>query len=285
MKWSSEVRVGCAVSAALLILMVALLLVADVRWPGSGYKITATFGFLGDLRENAPIKYAGGIEVGKVTGIRALGDRAAVDLLITRKDFRLRRDSYVVIYTAGMLGEKYLNIGADLGKGEELKPGEVIQGVDPSNLDEAFITMTRLMETLNGVLGTNEAKQSIQRSFKNVANTTEELAVMTRDTRAKVMRILDDLSKSGQNVQSVTRSLESLSRSVEELTRTLDKKNLNEAVRNLNSVLKNLDELAKNTNAGKGAAGVLLKDEKVAKDIQELVEDLRRHPWKLLWKK
>lgn len=285
MRWTPELKVGVATSAAVLVLMVSLLFIADVRWPGSGYRVTATFTYLGDLRENAPVKYAGGIPVGKVERIRPLDGKAAVDLLITRKGFRLRKDSYVVIYTAGFLGEKYVAIGSDLGTGEELKPGDVIEGTDPTNLDEALITFGRLMATLNDVLGTPEAKQSVQRSFKNVADTTEELARATRDARVRITKILDDLSKSGQDVRTITQSVQSLARNMDELTRTLDKKDLNEAIRNLNLTLKSLNEVAQNVNAGQGAAGVLLKDDQVAKDLRDLITDLKAHPWKLLWKK
>lgn len=265
--------------------MVAILFIADVHWPGSGYRVTATFTYLGDLRVNAPVKYAGGIQVGKVEAIRPMDGKAGVDLLITQKDFKLRSDSYVVIYTAGMLGEKYVAIGSNLGHGEELKPGAVIEGTDPTNLDESLITFGRLMATLNDVLGTKEAKQSITRSFKNAADTTEELAQATRDARLKVNHILDDLVKSGHDVQTVTHSVQSLAKNVDELTRTLDKKDLNEAIRNLNLTLISLQEVAKNVNAGQGAAGVLLKDDKVAQDLRDLIEDLKQHPWKLLWKK
>jgi phospholipid/cholesterol/gamma-HCH transport system substrate-binding protein len=285
LRWTPELKVGVATSAALLVLMVSLLFIADVRWPGSGYRVTATFTFLGDLRENAPVKYAGGIQVGKVERIRCVDSKAAVDLLITNKDFRLRKDSYVVIYTSGLLGERYVAIGSNLGQGEFLKPGDVIEGTDPTNLDESLITFGRLMSTLNDVLGTKEAKQSINRSFKNAADTTEQLAQATRDARIRVTRILDDLAKSGKDVQSVTHSVQSLAKNIDELTRTLDKKNLNEAIVNLNQTLKSLNEVAKNVNAGQGAAGVLLKDEKVAKDLRELIEELKAHPWKLLWKK
>jgi len=284
-RWTPELKVGVVTSAALLVLMASLLFVANVRWPGAGYRVTATFTYLGDLRVNAPVKYAGGIVVGKVDRIRALDGKAAVDLLITEKGFRLRRDSYVVIYTAGMLGEKYVAIGSDLGKGEFLAKGDIIVGTDPTNLDESLITFGRLMETLNDVLGTPEARQSITRSFQNAADTTEELARATRDARVKINRILDDLSKSGQDVRTVTQSVQSLAKNVDELTRTLDKKNMNEAIRNLNLTMQSLREVARTVNAGEGAAGVLLKDEKVAQDVRDLVEDLRQHPWKLLWKK
>lgn len=285
MRWTPELRVGVATSAALLVLMVSLLFVANVSLPGSGYRVTATFTYLGDLRVNAPVKYAGGIPVGKVEKIRVLDGKAAVDLLITQKDFRLRKDSYVVIYTEGMLGSKYVAIGTDLGHGEFLKPHEVIEGTNPTNLDESLITFGRLMATLNDVLGTPEAKSSIARSFSNMADTTENLAQATRDARIQINHILTDLSKSGQDVQTVTHSVQSLAKNIDELTRTLDKKDLNEAIRNLNLTMQSLQEVAKTVNAGQGAAGVLLKDEKVAKDVRDLVEDLRQHPWKLLWKK
>lgn len=285
MRWTPELRVGVATSAALLVLMVSLLFVANVSLPGAGYRVTATFTYLGDLRVNAPVKYAGGIPVGKVEKIRVLDGKAAVDLLITEKNFKLRKDSYVVIYTEGMLGSKYVAIGTDLGHGEFLKPHEVIVGTDPTNLDESLITFGRLMGTLNEVLGTPQAKSSITRSFNNMAETTENLAQATRDARIQINHILTDLSKSGRDVQTVTHSVQSLAKNIDELTRTLDKKDLNEAIRNLNLTMQSLQEVAKTVNAGQGAAGVLLKDEKVAKDVRDLVEDLRQHPWKLLWKK
>jgi phospholipid/cholesterol/gamma-HCH transport system substrate-binding protein len=274
-----------ATSAALLVLMVSLLFVANVSLPGAGYRVTATFTYLGDLRVNAPVKYAGGIPVGKVEKIRVLDGKAAVDLLITQKDFKLRKDSYVVIYTEGMLGSKYVAIGTDLGHGEFLKPHEVIEGTDPTNLDESLITFGRLMGTLNEVLGTPQAKSSITRSFNNMAETTENLAQATRDARIQINHILTYLSKSGRDVQTVTHSVQSLAKNIDELTRTLDKKDLNEAIHNLNLTMQSLQEVAKTVNAGQGAAGVLLKDEKVAKDVRDLIEDLKKHPWKLLWKK
>jgi phospholipid/cholesterol/gamma-HCH transport system substrate-binding protein len=46
-----------------------------------------------------------------------------------------------------------------------------------------------------------------------------------------------------------------------------------------------MNDLSNDIKDGKGAAGVLLKDEKVGRDLRDMVEDLKEHPWKLLWKK
>ena len=133
--WAAEFKVGLMTVTALLVLMVAILFVKNFNLSSGGYKVSVTFNFLGDLRPDAPVKYAGGIEVGKVQDIRIQDGKAVCELLITLKDFKLRKDSIVTIYTAGMLGSKYVQIAADLGKGEELKPGEVLAGLDSNNLE------------------------------------------------------------------------------------------------------------------------------------------------------
>ena len=102
--WTAEFKVGFMTISALLVLMFAILFVKNFSFSPSGYTVTVTFNFLGDLRPDAPVKYAGGIDVGKVNDIRIREGKAVCDLLITMKDFKLRKDSIVTIYTAGMLG-------------------------------------------------------------------------------------------------------------------------------------------------------------------------------------
>jgi phospholipid/cholesterol/gamma-HCH transport system substrate-binding protein len=46
-----------------------------------------------------------------------------------------------------------------------------------------------------------------------------------------------------------------------------------------------MNEVANDIHDGKGALGVLMKDEQMGQDIKDLVEELKAHPWKLLWKK
>ena len=88
-------------------LLSAILFLDNFRLSPGGPTVTVTFNFLGDLRPNAPVKYAGGIEVGEVRDIRIIDGKVACDLLITRKGFKLRKDSQVTVYTAGLLGSNY----------------------------------------------------------------------------------------------------------------------------------------------------------------------------------
>ena len=46
-----------------------------------------------------------------------------------------------------------------------------------------------------------------------------------------------------------------------------------------------MNELTQDVHNGKGTIGALLKDDQMADDVKSLVEELKAHPWKLLWKK
>ncbi len=283
-KRANELKVGLLTTAALLVLMGGLFFVSDIRLT-SGRRYQVSYNYLADLKNNAQIKYAGGIEVGKVNRIFPKDGKACVELLVTDKSIRLRRDSQVVIYTAGLLGEKYVYIDANLGTGPELGKGEVLEGVDPPNLDQFFIQMGRFIGTLDSVLGDRKARAAIQAGFEDIERAAADLAAITAESRTQIRKVLNDLSRTSGNADSVVKSVQKLAQSVDEISASLDKKDLNSAIRNFNRTMETLDSLALDVKKGKGALGVLMKDEQVAKDLKSLVEDLRRHPWKLLWKK
>jgi phospholipid/cholesterol/gamma-HCH transport system substrate-binding protein len=104
-------------------------------------------------------------------------------------------------------------------------------------------------------------------------------------SRQKVEKILDDLSKSSGDVGGLVASAQKVSKSLENLTGALNKKDVGLAMKNLNKTLATMNQLTSDIHNGKGAVGVLLQDPVVADDLKSLVEELKAHPWKLLWKK
>jgi phospholipid/cholesterol/gamma-HCH transport system substrate-binding protein len=49
-------------------------------------------------------------------------------------------------------------------------------------------------------------------------------------------------------------------------------------------LVENASALLVDLRAGKGTAGALLAREELYADIKEMVRDLKRNPWKFLWK-
>jgi len=54
--------------------------------------------------------------------------------------------------------------------------------------------------------------------------------------------------------------------------------------RSAKGIIDNLNETVTKINAGEGTAGKFLGDDTLYNNLEELSEDLKRHPWKLLWK-
>jgi phospholipid/cholesterol/gamma-HCH transport system substrate-binding protein len=92
----------------------------------AGYRVTAKFDNVGDLRPGAPVSMAG-VTVGEVEGIRfdPQDYKAAVTLRIDNSFNMIPEDSDASIQTQGLLGGKYVGIGPG-GSETYLKDGSTI---------------------------------------------------------------------------------------------------------------------------------------------------------------
>jgi phospholipid/cholesterol/gamma-HCH transport system substrate-binding protein len=93
------------------------------------------------------------------------------------------------------------------------------------------------------------------------------------ETTPKLNRFLDEATRVGGLVTEnrVDRFLNAADAAVAFLSRT-------------NGLIDNASAIVENIRAGKGTVGSLLIKEEVYADIKEMVRDLKRNPWKFLWK-
>jgi phospholipid/cholesterol/gamma-HCH transport system substrate-binding protein len=115
-----------------------------------GYKVSARFNNVGQLKVKAPITLAG-VRIGRVSQIVFDSDKyqAVVTLEIDGRFRKIPRDSSASILTAGLLGEQY--VGLEAGADEEfLREG-----------DSLMLTQSALvLEKLIGELVANIASSS-----------------------------------------------------------------------------------------------------------------------------
>jgi phospholipid/cholesterol/gamma-HCH transport system substrate-binding protein len=92
----------------------------------TGYRVTARFDNVGDLKPGAPVSMAG-VNVGEVEGIRfdPTDYKAAVTMRIDSQFNQIPDDSDASIQTQGLLGGKYVGIGPG-GSDQFLKEGSTI---------------------------------------------------------------------------------------------------------------------------------------------------------------
>jgi phospholipid/cholesterol/gamma-HCH transport system substrate-binding protein len=93
----------------------------------SGYQVTARFQDIAGLKVRAPVSMSG-VNIGRVESIEFDGDRldAVVTLRIDGRFDRIPDDSDASVLTAGLLGSKYIGIGAG-GSDSFLKDQSEIQ--------------------------------------------------------------------------------------------------------------------------------------------------------------
>ena len=125
-KYSIETIVGIFVVAGLLCVAYMTVKLGKVSLFGDDYySLYARFGSVSGLREGSPIEIDG-IEVGRVERL-TLDQEKQLPLVILkiRKGVRVYDDGSAAIKTAGLIGDKFINIDPG-GGGEVLKPGGTI---------------------------------------------------------------------------------------------------------------------------------------------------------------
>jgi phospholipid/cholesterol/gamma-HCH transport system substrate-binding protein len=108
-----EISVGLFIMAGIGALFLLALEVSglSLRSQGSTYKVFAEFTDIGGLRVRAKVSVAG-VTVGRVSNITLdpRSVKAVVEMTIQNEVDYLSKDSIAVVSTAGLLGEKYINV-------------------------------------------------------------------------------------------------------------------------------------------------------------------------------
>jgi phospholipid/cholesterol/gamma-HCH transport system substrate-binding protein len=130
---ASKTRVDIAVGLFLLLAFATLMALAVSSTNGrlpviddAGYRVIARFNNISELRVRAPVKI-GGVRVGEIADIQLDPQtfEAVVTLELRRSAGEIPADSSAGIFTAGLLGDRYVGItpGGDpepLGEGDEM---------------------------------------------------------------------------------------------------------------------------------------------------------------------
>ncbi|MCD6046409.1 MAG: mlaD [Gammaproteobacteria bacterium] len=114
----------------------------------NGYKVTAAFDNIGDLKVRAPVTI-GGVRVGQVSSISLdpISFKANVTILLDSNQNKIPSDSSASIYTAGLLGANYISLTPGFDN-DFLHNGSVISQTHPAIVLENLIG--QLMFKLGG---------------------------------------------------------------------------------------------------------------------------------------
>ena len=246
------------------------------------------------------------VEIDPGRSTKALGDTIKLGLTPMRVEVMAQNLNTFLEHSAKLVSESkttitdtLVDIRATAKAGRELADEGKALMVDVrakvKNLSERSET---LLATAQGTLdeytpGKGETGNAIRDTMKSGAHLTATLDKAAGDG-SKLESMLSDLVLVARTVRTVVtqvsgRAVKLVSKveSIVGETEGLIKEGraeFNTISTEVRTVLQGVSSLMENVRDGEGTIGALLHDREMYDDIREMMKDLKRHPWKFLWK-
>jgi len=307
----SEIKVGLLILVAFMLLSAGIFITSDIRTLWDKKKtLVFLFPYADGISKGSPVWYAG-FEVGEVTDIRIAKDardRIAVAVKIDPQA-QVRRDSRIEIRSLGMMGAKYVEISPGSPDSPEVAPGEIFEGKSPASLSEVIATgqqaaahLVDLIRETQGLVHDVRSESSIKEVIENANGLLVEMRGRGEDLKVLVQKLdkfADSLNVTGQHLKNASgeggkeftaflKELRDTNRSIQkrlenvetQLTKTLDQagKSFAEA----EGTVQGVSSLV--SSGEKDILSLLRNLKETSRHIEALSEDLRSHPYKVIWK-
>jgi phospholipid/cholesterol/gamma-HCH transport system substrate-binding protein len=269
-----EWRVGLFVCIGLALLVVLLLMFSKGVSLRPTYTVRLKAESAGTLKKKAGVLMAG-VPVGSVSEIHLEPDGRTVTIFLRiRSDSVIHSDARFVIEQSGFLGDQYVAIIPTDNQSPLLKDGDEVTAETPFNLQEAARDasgfLRRINETVSDVrrLALNETTLSnLSVGVASFRQFSEEALAMSTNINSLFMTNAEPISASISNIHVFSDQLAQMGVT--------------------------LTNLLAEVQAGRGVAGNLVKNEKLASDLEQLVANLsiassnlnRYGLWRMLWKR
>ena len=307
----SEIKVGLLILTAAILFTVGLLLVSDIRSLWDERKLLVLhFPYADGITKGSPVWYAG-MEIGAVTDIRIARkevDRIAITVRIS-PDAHVREDSRVAIRSLGMMGAKYVEISPGSPGAPQVPNGGTLEGEAPSSLSEMMETgqqiatrIAQLVQETQELIHEVRTESSIKEAIQNANGLMVDMRGQVKDLQPllkKLTAFADSLNDTGHNLKTLTgeggKDVVALFKELRETNRDLQKRLGNLETQLVQTLSRAEQGFEHAHDAAKGVKDIVAASEddiasllkhldETAKNLDALTEDLRDHPWKVVWK-
>jgi phospholipid/cholesterol/gamma-HCH transport system substrate-binding protein len=273
---ATETKVGIFVLLGILILTYFTIRVGRIAVREVGYRVYSYVESAAGLDKNSPVRIAG-VEIGRVESISLEGLKAKV-IMHLPPSVQLPLGSKVYVKSAGLLGEKYVEIAPGTNADFIKANGMVEEGGPSADVDRVLTQLSniggdiqRVTRSLGNVLGGEEGEKSIKELVTGAKETMTNLQHIT-ETVNRGEGTLGKLVKDDKlyaEVKDTMANLREVTQSIEEGKGTLGKLVKDEALYvetkatmiEAKETLANLNKVSKQIESGEGTLGKLVKDE------------------------
>ncbi len=296
LKWS-QLKVGITVLVALTTLAILIFLMSGGGFFVKKITLKSYVDNASGLRVGAPIRLSG-VDIGNVTGIQIVPDKdkqlTPVEVIMqvrTTYHYGLRKDSIVLLSTAGVLGETYIDIDSSIAVGPEARDGDTLKSREVPDFSDmvragqgTLQNMDALLKRLDRIIAFVESgKGSVGKLiydptlYNRLASTVSEFQGLVGDIsqgKGTIGKLISDdalYNKLNTTLDKVTLMVDDLNAGKGTAGKLLKDPSLYD---NANKTIANVRQLTDDINAGKGALGKVAKDPEFAARIQNITNKL-----------
>ena len=256
----------------------------------STYTLKLHSGNVGGLKPRAGVLMAG-VQVGTVTDIQLSPQGTNVTIALTiYSSFLIPTNSEFSIEQSGFLGDQYVAITPRLSTNlvvAYLRNGDEVVAKAPwtligvanrvltslGNFDEAAASLRETIDAVHQGALSDQTLSNFSATVANFKQASAEAAVTLSNLNALVLTNGPSIGRAGTNLDTTLSNANNVVLSVQSLIAS-NRVAIDLSVSNLESATHRFDMLMADVQEGQGLAGKLLKDEKMAAKMSEIVTDL-----------
>lgn len=278
----STTKVGIMTLIAALLLSYMVFVIGDLSFTEQGYEFVVSFYSVNGLSKGSTVSMSG-VKIGKVTNIEIRDDQVYVYVYIQDKKMHIRRKSTFTISTAGLMGEKFVEI---MPTRDYTSPyviaDDIVPGTDPTRMDELFeqgnVLIQKLQEltaSAKDIIGDPELKENTRIMFRNARNASDKINDIIASVQKRSDSIVESLDnilkrvdgeivKNRDDIRAVVANFRLLSDRLSSITED-SRTDVREIVSNVRSATDKLDSMIEELN----------RNNKMTDDLRTMVESLR----------
>ena len=300
MNISNELKVALTILAAIVLGFIGYRMMSDLPLFRQSQVIHSTFERTDGLSPGNYI-YINGVKVGSVKRMELTEDDSVSITFSFELGVDIPRNSVAYLQSSGLLDEKAIVV--ERGDSPEmLEYGDTIKGEYRAGMmetlkdegqelsedvSESFQKLNSFLARLNEVLD-DDAKARIDSVFKNLHNTSEEIATIFDNRRSEIESSIRHAERFLANVDTMSSRNKS---TVDSVLTGLDNslKELEALSKDLNKTNSELQQILTKINNGEGSLGKMVNDpalynnlESMTREMDSLIKNINENPRKYL---
>ena len=294
---ATETKVGIFVVLGIVILTFFTIRVGKIAVRETGYRIYTDVESAAGLDKNSPVRIAG-VKAGRVEDIALVEGRARVILLLPL-NVKIPVGSKVYIRSAGLLGDKYVEIIFGTGAEVIKANGQVEEGGPSVDVDRVLTQLTSIGQDIKTVTNSfsqafagekgEEAIKEIVAGARETASNFKQITEAIQKGEGTLGRLIKDETLYVQTQETIGQARETLtslnkvSREIESGEGTLGKLVKDDALYTetratmveARETLANLNKVSKQIESGEGTLGKLVKDDALYTETKATMVEAR----------